>query len=272
MPLPFTARLLIPSLLLTACTTLCSCDAFQKLVKGEQKKTLQIPKLGKLSVVTTNGSIRVSQGSSPTVEIHAEIRARSKERLAQVQIHADPEKVNGLRIFATFPEKRLSNEGCSFTILVHETQAIDLQTSNGAISLNKLQGPAHLHTSNGRIEIFDHLGPLDLSTSNGSIRVRDADGRVKAKTSNGLVDIVLREDNKGPVEVKTSNGLIRLKVGKAFEGSLFARTSNGLIKAEFPEGIQMERKKRKEMRLRFSEKGAESVLRTSNGVIQLGMR
>jgi hypothetical protein len=266
------ARILIPSLLFTGCSSLCSCDAFQKLEKGEQTKTVQNAKVGKLIVVAHNGFIRVNQGSSNTIQIHAVVKARTKERLEGVQIHAAPNKNGNFEIFASFPLKRYGNESCSFTIQVPQTKALDLKTSNGSIFLNKLEGPARLRSSNGTLEVFDHQGSLQLTTSNGSIRIRDASNSVKAHTSNGKVDVVLREDNPGPVEIQTSNGSIRLKVGQAFEGTLRARTGNGSVKADLPNEIQMKRKKRKEMTLYFSKKGQASSLASSNGSIWVGHR
>lgn len=266
------AQVLVPSLILSGCGCLSSCDAFQKLEKGEQSKTIQNPKPSKLKVTTQNGFIRVSKGKGPNIDIHAVIKARSKERLEAVRIHAAKGQDGSFEIYAIFPEKRLSNESCSFTVTLPQTRGLVLKTSNGSITINQLQGPANLQSSNGALKIFDHHGPLLLSTSNGSVQVRDADESVEAKTSNGRIDVVLREDNPGPVQLKTSNGSIHLKVGKGFQGSLHARTSNGSLQADLPDEIRVDRKSRREMDIHFSDKGQESRLRTSNGSIQVEMR
>ena len=269
---PLLVQFLVTSLLFSGSCCRNSCDAFQKLEKGEQSRTVKNVKVGKLIVTSHNGYIRVSKGKDPTIDIHAVIKARSKERLEAVQIHAAPGKNGAFEIYAIFPGKHLSNESCSFTIKVPQTKGLDLNTSNGSITINQLAGPAQLHSSNGALKIFDHNGPLKLSTSNGSVQVRDANEAVDAKTSNGRIDVVLREDNPGPVQLKTSNGSIHLQVGKAFQGSMQARTSNGLVSADLPSEIRVERKKRKEMNIYFSNRGPSSRLRTSNGRIKVELR
>ncbi len=263
------AQVFLPSLLLSGCGSLCSCDSFQKLEKIEKNKTIHRTKVGKLVVTSRNGYIHVSKGSSSDFEIRASVRARTMERAKAVQIHAAPTKNGDFEIYAVFPDKQLSKESCSFTIKIPSTQALSLQTSNGAIYLNRLKGPAHLHTSNGRIQVFGHRGPLDLSTSNGSIQVRDADTLVEAHSSNGKIDVSLHENNPGPVRLRTSNGRIQLKVGKAFQGTLLAHTGNGLVRADLPQEIRTFGKKRREMQIQFSKKGQASNLTSSNGSIRV---
>jgi DUF4097 and DUF4098 domain-containing protein YvlB len=107
---------------------------------------------------------------------------------------------------------------------------MDLQTSNGAITIEADRAEVTAHTSNGAIRFRGSLarGEHSLHTSNGSIDVgvpANAQFRFDAQTSRGtIVNAFSKEQPTG----KAKNHLAGT-VGENPSTSLQLRTSNGSI-------------------------------------------
>jgi hypothetical protein len=70
--------------------------------------------------------------------------------------------------------------------------AVDVTTSNAAITATDVEGPVHLRTSNGDIAVANTTGNLVLDTNNGRIEVIEARAtRVDATTTNSPISITL---------------------------------------------------------------------------------
>ncbi|WP_276373210.1 DUF4097 family beta strand repeat-containing protein [Chryseolinea sp. H1M3-3] len=128
-----------------------------------------------------------------------------------------------------------------FKVFVPKETACRLTTSDGSISIAKLNSNQHCKTSDGSIEITEisgnvigktsdgdvHVkqvkGMVDVGTSDGSIQLRQIAGDVQASTSDG--NIIL-DKVKGDIIVKTSDGYIDFK---EISGSFKASTSDGNI-------------------------------------------
>ncbi len=246
-----------------------------------------VPNQG-IKVTTANGSIDVGQQSRSDVELTAEIRATTPERLEQVTIQADRDEQGTLVVKTNWPDKRKSREGCSFTIALPDAQGVDLQSSNGSLTVTNLAGGMQLKTSNGSIKAESHRGKVVAETSNGSIKVRDASGDVdlhssngkiegtgikgsaKAKTSNGNIAIALAPESQGPINAKSSNGSLTLTLNQRFTGELDLSTSNGSVKIDDAlESSVVSRHKKKRARLQVGKGGPSSSGSTSNGSIHV---
>lgn len=243
-----------------------------------------------IALETANGGVTIRRADVYAVEITANVRARTQERLEATRIIAAPAG-GALRISVEWPEgRRLGSEGCSFDVLLPSADGAQVRTSNGSIEIDGLAGLADLRSSNGRITVRDHLGDVDAhssngritaervaggvraDTSNGGVTVLDVGGPVDVGTSNGSVRIALAPDNPGPVRAASSNGAIDAALSPAFAGELRASTSNGVVHFEGgdlrPRVLRMGRRT---ATLSFGEEGAAapSRLRTSNGSIRI---
>jgi Putative adhesin len=117
--------------------------------------------------------------------------------------------------------------------LVHD---VDVETSNGRITLDGVTGTIRAATSNGRIEgsRLEGDGGIDVSTSNGAIDLRiDVAQDIEARTSNGPIDLVV-PDATYRVNADTSNGDEDIAVPNDPSGefTLDLSTSNGSITVE----------------------------------------
>ena len=117
--------------------------------------------------------------------------------------------------------------------LVHD---VDVETSNGRITLDGVTGTIRAATSNGRIEGsgLGGDGGIDVSSSTGAIDLRvDVAQDVEARTSNGSIDLVV-PDASYRVDAETSNGNQDIAVPNDDSGefTLDLSTSNGSITVE----------------------------------------
>jgi len=120
--------------------------------------------------------------------------------------------------------------GVSFEVTVPAQADVEVDTSNGAITIRGIEGQFHLDTSNGAIDLIDLIGMVDADTSNGAIDVDGFNGVLQLETSNGAIDI---EDTEAAVDARTSNGRIDFS-GILVGDSHKMRTSNGAINVEVP--------------------------------------
>lgn len=224
-----------------------------------------------LAVRSDNGSIQLGLGTGEKIVVNAVIRARTQERADAAQIVANLAPDGRYLIEATWPSPRMSNEGCSFVIATPPVTAVDLSTSNGAISLTGLSGTAELDTSNGSIKVSGFTGPIHASTSNGAVTIVGASGEVRSDSSNGRISVEFADGSTGPATLDTSNGSIELVVGSGFTGSLSARTSNGSVTIGAP-GAKNVQVSKGHGAATFGEGAGVTTLTTSNGSITVRAR
>lgn len=276
--------------------SLAGCELGAVHLEHETRE-LQVSQMSEapIEVRTVNGKVSiVADPSASDVLISAELKAQTIERLALTSVVAARDPNGTLRIGVAWPDGRaLRGEGCDFQITVHDAAGVDIKTSNGAILIDGLAGPALLRSSNGRIEALRHAGPVDADTSNGAVRVVDPAGEVRAEssngsitvlnarssvhadTSNGRVTIELAGECTGPVFADTSNGRINLTVGRAFAGLLSMKTSNAGVTInglDAHPGARLVSTRKNAAELRFGDSQAPSTCTSSNGSITLDVR
>ena len=148
-----------------------------------------------------------------------------------------------------------------FRLNVPYQQDLELRTSGGDITLDRLHGDVVARTSGGDVRIGDVDGHVDGKTSGGDVRIDSAHDTV-AKTSGGDIRIgtahggmsattaggsIQTDGVAGDMVAKTSGGSIRIR---GAQGAVQANTSGGSIEAEF-----------------VAQPGAPSELRTSGGSV-----
>lgn len=149
-----------------------------------------------------------------------------------------------------------------------------LRTSNGAVELDRMSGSVTARTSNGRIRLSGLQGRADVETSNGSIDVDISDPQSGApfvfRSSNGSVTVKLQRWANNPLRVSTSNASITLALPDGVNADLRASTSNGRVTSDFEVSAREFGKSRLEGRLGAG--GERIELTSSNGSIRLVRR
>lgn len=268
----------------------CTKFSFTPLASGSQTAQLAATTASGLKVATANGTITVIRAGNAGVSTIGTIRAESQARLDNTRVLTTMGEDGIISVQVLWPEgKRQPREGADLTITLPESittlSLVEITSSNGSVTLERLSGPTTIDTSNGEILVTSHEGeinartsnakvtvqrvngPVTLKTSNGAIVAVDIAGTVNADSSNGDIKVTLADQATGPITLKTSNGSIDVTLSSAFAGMLSVDTSNGSITFPRERGGWRMRKGDTEGAIMSAAPGPESSARTSNGSI-----
>lgn len=97
-----------------------------------------------------------------------------------------------------------------------------------------------LESTNGGIAIEDVDGDIEFRTTNGGIRVAGLAGTVRGRTTNGGVTVALTGDrwSGSGLDVRTTNGGVTLMVPEGYSARLETGTTNGGMTVDFPVTVQ----------------------------------
>ena len=238
-----------------------------------------------------NGDVTVRRTDATAAKVRAEIRGKGKSRLASVQVVMQANPDGDLSIRVDWPIGwRQPGEAATLEVELPGCSGLTVHTGNGAIDVTGLAGKAVLDSGNGSVTLSNHSGEVELNTSNGSVEARqiagacrvrtsngrvelvDIAGRVSVATTNGAVEATLTEENPGPVDIRTANGAVELQIGQGFTGDLRLETFNGRVRVV---GVSGEVEVDDEREWAVIHRGGtanRSLVRTSNGRIEVRPR
>jgi DUF4097 and DUF4098 domain-containing protein YvlB len=261
-------------LFLYACSEIHYWDDDTRVEESETKK-FSASNIRKVEVHTKNGSIETRAWNENSIHVTLERWAtgddeeEAEDRLDDIEVSINKNSGSGvLDIEVRYPAFSHSNIGCNVFLNLPASVVLDLETSNGAITVLDSEEDLKCSSSNGAITIHDTEGYAKLRTSNGVITVNNHHGDLDGKTSNGVIyaDIVLPRN--GECVLKTSNGIITLAIPDSTSAILEASTSNGKIEVHdlSVSVIKMDKKKFKG---KMGSGRGTIDLQTSNGNISV---
>jgi len=204
-----------------------------------------------VELVNINGSVRVETWERNEVEIRAvKTAGRSQEELERVtvEIQHSPE---GIAIHTRYPEDSAVDVSVEYHLRVpRRVRLARLETVNGDVRVERLEGSGWLRTVNGNVELFDAAGRFSARTTNGNVRLEfrrlDAGEPMTVETVNGSVVLALPREAGAELGVESRNGdflselpivVERADAGRGFRGllgrgggRLQVRTVNGGIR------------------------------------------
>ncbi len=264
---------------------------------------------GRLSLDNFNGGVEIIGWEKNAVDISGVKYASTEDLLKQVQVEisAQPKEI---RIRTIHPSGRRNGFGARYVLRVpHHTLLdriqttngsiraesveggarllttngsvhalklrgeLDIQTTNGAIEAIGQEGPATLHTTNGAVSVDGLRGALDASTTNGRIRARvltiEAGKRLRASTSNGSIELTVETLKDNDVRASTSNGSITLRLPAALNAHLRAVTTNSSVTTDFDVQDHGRARTKKRLDAQVGAGGPLIDLTTTNGSIKI---
>ena len=255
------SRSMIRITLLSTALLLAGTIAYAETFQDTIEKTLPFAAGNRLSVSNTNGDVEVSTWDRDEIEIVADKRVKSgsegraEEAFEALKVVID-ESADGITVSTEYPKSKGGwfgnvNSQVRYSIRVPKRADLELETVNGKVMVEGVEGQ------------------IGLETTNGGIRVEDAGGSVTARTTNGSIDCELREvGDDEDMDFRTTNGSITLTLPSDVQASLSARTTNGSVSTDFPVTVQGTfRKNRLEGDLNGG--GASLELKTTNGSIKI---
>lgn len=99
---------------------------------------------------------------------------------------------------------------------------------NGPVEALNCAGPGHLKTHNGPVKAAGHRGPLEASTHNGPIHA-EASGETRLRSHNGPVRAGLTSDGPVRASIETHNGPVSLSIAEGASARIEARSEHGPV-------------------------------------------
>lgn len=119
------------------------------------------------------------------------------------------------------------------SIDIHTGHGAMVNTTNGSIALENINGPVNAATESGDVTADNITGPLAVSASSGSLRIDQIKGQVVAKTFSG--DVVARSTVlSGSSLLQTQNGSVRFDGSLDSHGSYRMQTTSGDVDLTLP--------------------------------------
>lgn len=190
------------------------------------KKTYNAGATGTLEMREIIGDVTVKAGTGAAVEISETVymevfTEEEAKRVLAACVESYAQTGNRITVDGrTRPRRSVDSR---FNITVPAGFTLDIGTSGGDISIDRVQGNTSLRTSGGDIELLSTGGTVNAKTSGGNVIVRDAEGTVNVKTSGGDLEL---ERIKGLLDATTSGGNITLR---SADKEVTLRTSGGNI-------------------------------------------
>ena len=145
---------------------------------------------------------------------------------------------------------------------------VDIQTSGGDITADTVEGELTVSTSGGDVNLDNVIGPTRATSSGGTVAARHAKGATRLQSSGG--DIIA-EVTSGKVDATTSGGDIRVWLSGANQG-ISATTSGGSIELQLPRDVKASLDAgtsggsvRSELATEASQKSRQRLVGTING-------
>ncbi|MCH7800847.1 MAG: DUF4097 family beta strand repeat protein [Chloroflexi bacterium] len=216
----------------------------------------------RLEVDGFNGSITVNLGDDGQVLVRASLRQPDRIEYTTQQ-DGDRIVIKARRLGNFFD--LWSRASAKIEVTVPRSTYVDLNTSNGSIKIDGIEGGGVLDTSNGAITASNVEGDYTLETSNGRVTVQNVRGAFDIRTSNGSIEFGGELLPGGENIIRTSNGSVSVSLSGNPSVSLDATTSNGSVVSKLQMTILSSGKSH--LKAILGDGDAELSVRTSNGSI-----
>lgn len=200
-----------------------------------------------------NGGVLVKGWDRNEILVRSRIQT-SAPTLAEAQVLAKQVRIEtgGLKIHAEGPsDQRDFNWSVSYEIYVPRRSNLALESHNGGISIQ------------------DVNGKIDFSAMNGGVALRRVGGNVHGSTTNGGLSVELAGDrwDGEELDVHTTNGGVSMSVPENYSAHLETGTVNGHVSVDFP--VTVQGRITKELSVNLGSGGPTVRAMTTNGGIRL---
>ncbi len=176
-----------------------------------------------------NGGIRVEGWDRNEILVQAKVQAQARYEEDAREIVDEIEVLTDRTIRADGPRTgRHEGWSVSFRVYVPYASNLDLESTNGGITINDVSGNIRFRTTNGGIHLAGLKGDVNGRTTNGGVRVElDGDSweghGLEVQTTNGSVKVYVPEDYSCRLESGTVNGSFRIDFPIMVQGRIDRR-------------------------------------------------
>lgn len=235
-------------------------------------KTIPAKNISSVSVYNQNGSVEVESWTEDQIEIVAykKVQAsgheKAKKLMEYLEIEID-QSGDHLRIETIPPRKNKENDSGFMSWL------FSLGNNSGASVDYVIKVPhkmnLELNSTNGGLTVNDCEGMIDLKTTNGKIVAENIKGSTNCKTTNGSIKVYLdKVYPKEDMTFKSTNGSIKVYLPRDVNADVEAKTTNGSISCDLPLKGEHSKSKR-HFYGEINDGGSLIYLKTTNGSIRI---
>ena len=239
-------------------------ETFKKQIKCEGRPTLEVK--------NSNGGIELSSWDKDEIEIIAYIRVEGEKSKAQkmldrIEIEID-QNGDDINVETLVPKGIQGGNGFFSWIFGdnHSSYSVDYE-----INVPK-ESDLNLNTSNGKVSVENISGKVRMHSTNGKIEAREINGLLRCETTNGKINAEFEEVTSDEEMIfRTTNGSIKLYLPKEYGGYADLKTTNGHIESDFDleSKFKESRKSKKSYRGEFGDGDGAITCKTTNGSIYL---
>lgn len=234
-------------------------------------KEFTLPAAATLQLVNSDGLVRISTHSSPTIRGSAEIRAflrdgETKENLTRyvaelveiggedsvVNITTEPvDRPDGFELFVVYDLQvpvgtNLEIESNNGNVWIHPgCGRVDVRGRNTDIDVRGPKGAVVAESVNGRITVHEAADGGQLKTVNGNVYADVVGGHLEAATANGNIIARLIGSAVHGAALSSQNGGVSLEMQPESTATIHAKTARGSVYTNLPEDVASGRLQRK---------------------------
>lgn len=229
-------------------------------------RTFDVRPGAKVTVANVNGRVAVSSWDQPRVRV-----------VATKEVEGPKEELR--KLIASLKVELAARDGGVTITTRHPKVDHGITSIFDALTGNDIEFevayeitvPRHMNVevdnTNGSVSLANISGALDLETTNGKIGVVNCAGAVNASTTNGAIDAQLVRVEKKPMRFHTTNGRIKVALPASAAVDVYASTTNGQIESALP--LTSQQTGRNSLRGSLNGGGTSLTLRTTNGGISI---
>lgn len=181
-----------------------------------------------------NGGIRVEGWNRNEILVRAKVTAHARTETTARNIAEDVAINTERTIYADVPDTRHREwASVSFEVFVPRRSNLSLETHNGGITIENVDGDVDFEALNGGVTLVALAGDVHGRTTNGGITLEltgdewDGDG-LDVRTTNGGVTINIPRDYSANLETSTVNGKLEVDFPITVMGRIDSRLSTRL--------------------------------------------
>ncbi|MGH7740907.1 MAG: DUF4097 family beta strand repeat-containing protein [Candidatus Eiseniibacteriota bacterium] len=256
----------------------------------EWNRSFPVSGTAALSVESNDGRVTITSWDKPEIAIHV----TSSGWKLDSQVALDAVKTGSrvdltARVPNTIEFFMFTNHWLHIEVSVPRHTDVEARTSDGAVTLERIEGTVHAKSGDGHIEATDLKGDIELRTGDGGIEARGLDGRLTASSGDGRIQVsgrfdaldlssgdghITAEAARGSLisegwDLDTSDGGITLRIPAELKANLSASTSDGGISVDVPVEVSGDWHAEHHLHGTLNGGGAPLRLRSGDGSIRI---
>ncbi|WP_080510740.1 DUF4097 family beta strand repeat-containing protein [Halorubrum californiense] len=249
-------------------SALAGCGSVVQIERDRttDKQTIDVSADTILSVVDVTDAIAFTAEQRDDIKLITEKEAFGGVSLDELSVGVE-KTTNRVEITTDKPNVvGIGGASVSVELYVPEQMAVDrLQTTDGAVTAQRVPDGAVLQSRDGAVQITDAQGEVTAETNDGDITVNGTGGTLSAVTQDGSIQVrdparigeISTQDGDimtdvpavaKDAEIETSDGDLLLRIGEALDTVLTVGTADGeILVSDVAPGLQIQRQSDSEL-------------------------